>query len=170
MSSSSQFGPSTPAPQKSGGGSVLMIILIVCGVLLLLCAGICGGCVYVTQSAVTSGAAWVELTPVMSAAMNAAQSDQQVLDKLGEPIEISAIPTRTGTGELKPANEDFQFELKGPKGTAKVKGSATKDVGTWKVTAITVQASDGATFTVPPPAATGPEVEFDMPEMPDETK
>jgi len=164
MSSSSQFGPSAPPPQKSGGSSVLMIVLIVFGVLFLLCAGICGGCVYLTQSAVTSGAAWVELTPVMSAAMNAAQSDQQVLDKLGEPIEIIAIPTRAGSGELKPANEDFQFELKGPKGTATVKGSATKDVGTWKVTAITVQTSDGATFTVQPPAATGPDVNFEMPE------
>jgi len=140
-----------------------MIILIVLGVLLLLCAGICGGCVYLTQSAVSSGAAWIELSPVMSASMLATQSDQQVIDKLGEPIEITAIPTRIGTGELKPQNEDFQFEMKGPKGTAKVKGSATKDVGTWKVTAITVQTSDGATFNVPPPEATG-DVNFDMPE------
>jgi cytochrome oxidase complex assembly protein 1 len=169
MSSSSQFGPSAPAPQKSGGGSVLMIILIVCGVLLLLCAGICGGCVYVTQSAVKSGAAWVELMPVMTAAMGAAQADQQVLDKLGEPIEVSAVPTRTGTGELNTVNEDFQFELKGPKGSAKVKGSATKEAGTWKVTAISVQTSDGATFTVEPPAPTG-DVQFEMPDMPEETK
>jgi len=168
--SSSQFGPSAPPPQKSGGGSVLMIVLIVFGVLLLLCAGACAGCVYLGQSAVSSVAAQVELSPVMIASMLATQSDQQVIDKLGEPIEITASPLRTGSGELKSANEDFQFELKGPKGTAKVKGSATKDAGTWKVTAITVQTSDGATFTVPPPAATGPDVNFTMPDVPEETK
>jgi hypothetical protein len=168
--SSSQFSPGPSPPQKSGGGSVLTIILIVFGVLLLLCAGACGGCVYLTQSAVKSGAAWVELSPVMSASLLEVQGNQQVIDKLGEPIEITAIPTRTGSGELKSANEDFQFELKGPKGTAKVKGSATKDAGTWKVTAITVQTSDGATFNVPPPAATGPDVNFTMPDTPEETK
>ena len=170
MSSSSQFGPSTPPPPSSGGRSVLTIVLIVFGVLLLLCAGICGGCVYLTKNAVEAGAAWAELTPVMSAAMSAVQNDPQVIDKLGQPIEVTSIPVRTGTGELKSANEDFEFSLKGPKAAAEVKGSATKDVGTWKVTAITVQTSDGATFNVPPPAATGPDVQFDMPEVTEETK
>ena len=95
--SSSQFGPSAPPPQKSGGGSVLTIVLIVFGVLLLLCAGACGGCVYLTQSAVSSVAAQVELSPVMIASMLATQSDQQVIDKLGEPIEITASQMRTGS-------------------------------------------------------------------------
>jgi len=170
MSSSSQFGPSAPPPQKSGGTSVLMIVLIVFGVLFLLCAGICGGCMILTRSAAQSGMAYVELLPTMESAISAAQRDPQVIDKLGEPIEITSIPARTGSGELKGANEDFEFKLKGSKGTATVKGSAMKDVGTWKVTAITVQTSDGATFNVPPPAATGPDVNFEMPDVPEETK
>lgn len=169
MSSSSQFGPSAPPPQSSSGRSILMILLIVFGVLLLSCVGVCGGIALWTRSAIKSGAAWIEMTPVMSAAMSATQRDPQIIDKLGEPVEPISIPARTGSGELT-SNEDFQFELKGPKGTAKVKGSATKEVGTWKVTAITVQTSDGATFNVPPPAATGPDVKFDMPDVPEETK
>jgi Cytochrome oxidase complex assembly protein 1 len=169
VSSSSQFSPSTPPTQSSSGRSILLILLIVFGVLLLSCVGVCGGIALWTRSAIKSGAAWIEMTPVMSAAMSATQSDPQVIDKLGEPIEPTSIPTRTGRGELT-SNEDFQFELKGPKGTAKVKGSATKEVGTWKVTALTVQTSDGATFNVPPPAATGPDVKFDMPDVPVETK
>lgn len=168
--STSQFGPGPTPPQQSGGRSVLLIILIVFGVLLLLCAGICGGCVLFTKSAVESGVAWAELMPTMTAAMSATQNDSQVIDKLGEPIEVTALPARTGSGELQGANEDFEFSLKGSKTTAKVKGSASKELGTWKITAITVQTADGATFSVPPPAATGPDVQFEMPDMPNETK
>jgi hypothetical protein len=168
--STSQFGPSTPPPQSSGGRSVLLILLIVFGVVLLACAGICGGIVIFTRIAAEAGMAYVELLPTMDSAISAAQNDQQVIDKLGEPIEITALPSRIGKGELKGANEDFEFSLKGSKTTAQVKASASKDAGTWKITAITVQTSDGATFTVPPPAATGPDVQFEMPDMPEETK
>jgi hypothetical protein len=147
-----------------------VIILIVMGVLLLACAGICGGIVFLTRSAAEAGMAYVELLPTMDNAMNAAMNDQQVIDKLGGPVEVSAIPARTGSGELKGANEDFEFSLKGSKTSAKVKASASKELGTWKVTAITVQTADGATFTVTPPAATGPDVQFEMPDVPEETK
>lgn len=169
MSSSSQFGPSAPAPQKSGGGSVLMIILIVCGVLLLLCAGICGGCAFMFGSFATEVNSAVELSAVQNAALAAIRNDQQVKDKLGEPLPEFVVPIREKSGELKPEGENFHFDLQGPKGTAKVLCSATKEDGTWKVTAITVQTSDGATFTVPPPEPTG-DVQFDMPETTDETK
>ena len=170
MSTPSQFGPSGPPPQRSSGTSVLIIILIIFGVLLLSCVGICGGCAIWTRSAAQSGIAYVELLPTMESAVSAAQNDPQVTAKLGEPVEISSLPARAGKGELKPANEDFECELRGPNGTAKVKGSATKADGFWKVTAITVQTSDGSTFTVPPPASGG-SVDFtDEPEMPEETK
>lgn len=168
--STSQFGPSPTPPQGSGGRSVLFIILIIFGVLLLICAGICGGCVMAARSGMEAGAAWIELAPTMTSAMTATQADPQVIDKLGEPIEVTSIPARIGKGELNTLNEDFEFSLKGPKASAKVKGSATKELGTWKVTAITVQTSDGATFNVQPPAPGGPDVQFDMPEMPEETK
>jgi hypothetical protein len=118
------------------------------------------------QAATEIGSA-MELVPVQNAALAAVRNDQQVKDKLGEPLPDFVLHIRDGSGELKPSGENFHFDLQGPQGTAKVLCSATKDVGTWKITAITVQTSDGATFTVPPPAATGPDVNF---EMPDETK
>ena len=170
MSTPSQFGPSTPPPKRSSGSSVLIIILIIFGVLLLSCAGICGGCALWTRSAAQSGMAYVELLPTMESAVSAAQNDPQVTSKLGEPVEISSLPARTGKGELT-ANEDFECDLRGPNGTAKLKGSASKADGFWKVTAITVQTSDGSTFTVPPPTTGGGTVEFqEVPEMPEETK
>lgn len=169
MSASSQFGPSTPPPQSSGGRSVLMIVLIVFVVLLLSCAGICAGVTYMFGRAATEVSAAIGLIPIQQAALEAVRNDQQVKDKLGDPLPEMVIHIREGSGELK-ANENFHFEIQGPKASAKVLCSATNDTGTWKLTAITVQTSDGATFTVPPPAATGPDVQFDMPDMPEEAK
>jgi len=163
-------GQFDPGPQRRGGGgmSVLVIILIVLGVLVLLCAGICGGCVYVAQNAARSGMAWAELMPTMDQAISAVSSDPQVIDKLGEPVEINTLPARDGSGELKPGGEDFHFTVKGPKGTGKVKGTARQESGSWRITALTVQASDGSTFNVPPPQTSGPEVRYDMPPTPEE--
>ncbi|MCI0362122.1 MAG: cytochrome c oxidase assembly factor 1 family protein [Planctomycetaceae bacterium] len=147
-----------------------MIVLIVLGVLLLLCAGICGGCALFFNRAATEVNAAIELRPIQEAALAAVRSDPQVKDKLGEPLPEFVLHIRDGSGEVKSAGENFHFDLDGPKGSAKVLCSATKEAGTWRLTAITVQTSEGATFTVPPPAATGPDVRFDMPDVPEETK
>lgn len=173
MSTPSQFSPA-PAPQPSGGGgmSVLMILLIIGGILLLVCAGVCGGCVLMVNRAATEVGSAIELLPVQISAMSAVEADQGVRDKLGEPIEQTSPPVREGSGELK-SSETFNFEISGPNGTAKVKATAEKDAGSWSIKAITVMASDGTSINVPPPAASGPDVQFDMsdmPEMPDEAK
>ncbi len=168
--STSQFGPSTPSPQGSSGRTILVIVLIVCGVLLLSCAGICGGCAMFFNRAATEVTAAIALTPVQNAALEAVRDDQQVKDKLGEPLPEVFAYEREGSGELKPANENFSFNLEGPKGSAKVLCSATQVDGVWKLTAITVQTDDGATFNVPPPAATAPDVQFEMPDVPEVTR
>lgn len=168
MSAPGPYNPNPQPPRSSGGLSVLMIILIIAGVLLLLCAGICGGCVLVAQRTATEFGSAIELLPVQLAASEAVESDPAVIEKLGEPIEQSSPPVRQSSGEIKPAGETFTFDISGPNGTAKVTSTAMKDAGAWKVTVITVQCSDGTTLNVPPPEATGPDVQFDMPEMPEE--
>jgi hypothetical protein len=174
MSTPSQFSPS-PAPQPSGGGgmSVLMILLIIGGVLLLGCGGLCAGCMCVAQRAATEVGSAIELLGTQIAATMAVQSDPTVIEKLGEPIEQTGTHTRQGSGELNPAGETFTFDVSGPNGTAKVTASAMKDnLGVWTITVITVQCSDGTTINVPPPESSGPDVQFDMPDMPniDEAK
>jgi hypothetical protein len=174
MSAPGQFDPA-PAPQKSGGGmSVLVIILIVVGVLILACAGLCAGCVYSAGQAVKKvgeevGAA-IELSMVYEAAPGAVTSDPAVIEKLGEPVVMEGLPTREGVGELKTGGETFTFDVRGPMGQAQVTASAFKDAGAWKITVITVQFPDGTTINVPPPVVEAPELNFDMPESPDDTK
>ena len=175
MSAPGQFDP-TPAPQRSGGGgmSVLVIILIVVGVIILACAGICGGCLYMGGQAVQQvgqevGAA-IELAPSYDAATSAVTNDPAVIEKLGDPVVLEGVPTREATGELNPGGETFKFAVRGSSGAANVTASAFKDAGSWKITVITVQCEDGTSITVPPPAVTAPEVNFDLPEMPADEK
>ncbi len=164
-------GPINPAPQppRSGGGgmSVLVIVLIILGLLVLLCAGLCGGCVYAVRKGAESGAAYVELLPSMQRAESAVVSDPQVIAKLGEPVAMSGAFARDGSGELAPGGEDFHFTVQGPNGTGNVKATARQESGTWRVTTITVQTSDGSTFSVPPPITSAPDVRFDMPPTPE---
>jgi hypothetical protein len=168
MSAPSQFGP-TP-PRSSGGMSVLVIVLIILGALVLVCGGLCAGCVYIGQQAASGIATMAELVPMQFNALAAIQEDQPAIDKLGEPIEIDGILERAGSGELKAAGEDFSFGVRGPKGTAKVKCTAVKDTGAWKLTVITLQTSDGTTLSVPPPEVSAPDMQFEVPEVPEETK
>jgi Cytochrome oxidase complex assembly protein 1 len=149
----------TPPP-KSGGSSWLIVLLVTLALMLLTCAGLCGGCVYLGQrAAVQVGKAAGEfavqlaLLPAFAATQQAVDSDPQVIERLGQPIETLAMPTRQNRGELKPSGETFQYDIRGPKGTAIVSGVATADspTGPWRVSTITVTFADGSVITVSVP-------------------
>jgi hypothetical protein len=149
----------TPPP-NSGGSSWLVVLLVILGLLVLTCGGLCAGCVIIGQrTAATVGKAVGEfathlaLIPAFAATQQAVDNDPQVIDRLGQPIETLAMPTRQNTGELKPAGETFQYDIRGPKGTAIVSGVATADspTGPWRVSTITVRFTDGSVITVSVP-------------------
>ena len=134
MSNPSQYGP----PQQSGGGmSVLMIVLIVLGVLVVMCAGLCGGCYLVVRRAGTEigkgleeGFKSIQLAAAYSDALEIVKENEQVLDRLGEPIEpVVAMPLyrHDGKGPLNKSGETIQFDVKGSKGTGIVSVVATAD-------------------------------------------
>jgi hypothetical protein len=157
MSAPSQFG--SPQPSSGGGGSsVLLIVLIVLGVLVLVCGGLCAGCLYVAGKGATAvhegieeGLKTVQLVAAYANAETAVRNDPAVIARLGEPIERSTDPQRQNTGDLKPSGETFQFDVKGPNGTAIVSAVAVADGGPFRVTTITVKFPDGTTLDVKPP-------------------
>jgi flagellar basal body-associated protein FliL len=156
MSAPSQF---SPPPQSSGGGSsALKIILIILAVLLIGCGGLCAGCLYVAgRTAKEAGKAFEEFAKLGTAYANtqsAVTSDPQVIDRLGEPIEMTSQAKRQNTGEYNTSGETFQFDIKGPKGTAIVSAVATAPDknSPFKVTKITVTFSDGSVVDVQPPS------------------
>jgi hypothetical protein len=158
MSAPSQFG-SSPQPAGGGGSSVLVIVLVVLLVLFVGCGGLCGGCLYfagkgatAVQKGIDEGMKLVQLAAAYSTTESTVLSDPQVIDRLGQPIERTTEPKRQNAGDLKPAGETFQFDIKGPKATAIVSAVATADSGPFKVTQITVTFSDGSVVDVKPPA------------------
>jgi hypothetical protein len=137
-----------------------LVLLVILGLLVLSCGGLCAGCVYLGQrAAVQVGKAAGEfamhlaLLPAFAATQQAVDNDPQVIDRLGQPIETLAMPTRQNTGQLKPAGETFQYDIRGPKGTAIVSGVATADspAGPWRVSTVTVTFADGSVITVSVP-------------------
>ena len=166
MSTPGKTDAGTP-PQRSGGSRTLVTILIIAGVLLVACAGICGGCVFVMQRAVRQGAleggAFIELAPVMSSVESAVSDDAQVKQRLGEPVQVTSTGKRVNTGEVNPVHESFTIGISGPNGTATVTGHATKVDGAWKVTQIEVQPSEGEKFEVAPPEGAPLEINFEIP-------
>jgi len=154
MSAPSQF---SPPPSSGGGSSALTIILIVVAVLLLGCAGLCAGCLYVAGRGAKEAGKLIEETVKLGGAYvtteSAVRGDQQVIDRLGEPIEMTSQPKRQNTGEYNPSGETFQFDLKGPKGTAIVSAVATAPdkASPFKVSTIRVTFSDSSVVEVKPP-------------------
>jgi hypothetical protein len=152
--------PNQPGPSSGGGSSVLAIVLIVVGVILLACAGICGGCLYVAgkgasavNKGIEEGLKQLQLATAYAATEAAVQQNEQVKARLGEPVTAEP-PQRQGTGDLKLSGETFQFDIKGPNGTAIVSAVATassKD-SPFKVTKITVTFADGSVVDVAPPS------------------
>ena len=158
--------PDAGTSQRSGGSRILITILIIAGVLLIACAGICGGCIFVAQRAAKEvgaevGAA-IELMPVMTSVQTAVAEDAQVKERLGEPVQITSTPERANQGELDPVHESFTFDISGPNGTADVTGHATKVDGAWKVTQIEVVPAEGEKFQVTPPEGAPLELNFDI--------
>lgn len=156
MSTPTQFGP----PQQSGGGgsTVLVVILVVLGILVLICGGLCAGCVIAVrlgttaaQKGIQEGFKFAQLDPAYVEAQQAVTADQQVIDRLGEPIETVASWEREAEGDLQAAGETFQFDIKGPKGTGIVSVVATRDGDVFKARKITVTFADGTVVVVPPP-------------------
>jgi Cytochrome oxidase complex assembly protein 1 len=144
---------------NSGGSSWLIVLLVILLLLVVTCAGLCGGCVYLgRQAAVQVGKAaqefvgFLQLVPAYAATQQAVDNDPQVIDRLGQPIATQAMPTRQSTGDLNPQGDTFQYDIRGPKGTAIVSGVATADGGPWRVSTITVKFEDGSLVTVPVPA------------------
>ena len=157
MSAPSQFGP---PPQRSGDGgrTVLVIVLVILGLMLLGCAGLCAGCYVVARRAGESVSKGLEegikialLTPAYAAAQEAVTTNAQVIDRLGEPVEMNTWPQRQNAGELKPGGETFQFDVKGPKGIGIVSAVATAPdrQSQFRAVKITVTFADGSVIDVP---------------------
>lgn len=149
MSGDSQFGAETQPPKVRVGCVVLaVVLLIVLPMVGLVCAGVLGGVFYLrmrndgatisdvlegrppilgTQRGQTDWFADRLLSAVYTTALDAVATNSAVLERLGSPIEPvnsgdegAFLFRRLGVGEMNPAGEQIEFEVRGPKGRGTV--------------------------------------------------
>src|SRR4051812_14792914 len=186
MNPSSQFGPPPQKPAANSGRTLLFVGLGIAAVSLVCCGGICaGGLLLITTRTTTLAKVqaaiedqmpsplvaprWEEdwmtmeqLTRAYTTSLDAVTADKQVIARLGEPMEAlvgkdEKLFRRERTGRMTAADEDIDFNIKGPKGTAAVHVVCTSAQGLpgsfpWsRATKITVKFKDDSEVDVPPP-------------------
>jgi len=164
---------------------MLFVALGVASVSLVCCGGICaGGLLLMTTRSTTLtnvkaaiedqmpaplvAPRWEEdwitmeqLTRGYTNALDAVTADKRVIARLGDPIEAASesekLFRRERTGRMSAVDEDIEFDIKGPKGSAVVHVVCTSAQGLpgsfpWsRATKITVKFKDDSEIDVPPP-------------------
>lgn len=157
------YDPNQPTPPKSNN-SWIWITLVVILVLIVGCAGICGGCSWFLGKSVTEGVhaltQTAELLTLQTAAMPAIGSSAEVTSKIGNINSIDT-PTLVGTYSLEQQNVTCKFAIRGERETATVTVTGTRDSGSLRPTDIHVKFGDGSTVNVPPGEFV-PELNFDI--------
>ncbi len=185
MSAPTQFGPPPQKPGGGSGGTLLLVVLGVAAISLVCCAGICAGGLLLFTTRTTTlekvqaaiqeqipaplvAQRWEEdwmtmeqLTRAYTTSLDAVAADKRVIARLGEPIESASddekLFRRERKGKLSAEDEDIEFDVKGPKGTAVVRVVCTSAQGLpgsfpWsRPTKITVKFKDDSEVDVPPP-------------------
>jgi hypothetical protein len=90
----------------------------------------------------------IKRSDVYTEALNRVKGDQRVVAVLGEPIEpgfwVSGnVNINNGKG-----NADFQFPVKGPRGSAKVHAVASTEGQKWEYTTLVVTPASGPPINV----------------------
>jgi hypothetical protein len=176
QSPSPPSGPSQTAPPQLTGqlsrGWILFILAVVFGSLTLwsLCAGFAyvalngtpaglGPAAGLGKLAVQPGAMdwWTSrvLSQVYTVALDQVASDPDVIELLGEPIEVDysseELFVRKGTGQLNAQTETIAFDIKGSQGSATVTVVATTPQQMMQIREIRVTTENGQTIEVTPP-------------------
>ncbi len=86
--------------------------------------------------------------PVVEAT-DALNDDSRVTDKLGSPIKYESIGINNYQNNNGNGGADVNFPVRGPNGTAQVKGRMNLNGGTWSVGNLTVTFPDGSTIKLP---------------------
>jgi hypothetical protein len=122
----------------------MWLVPLLVGLPLLICGGCCVGSFFFGSRALAT------LEP-FTTALERIQNDGIVRDRLGEPIEPGMFPSHFQfNDQMDTGNAEFQFDVSGPKGSAKVSTEADKQSGNWRTTKLDVTFEDGETISLVP--------------------
>jgi Fe-S cluster biogenesis protein NfuA len=153
-------------PPGDGGNRVFIIVLAVLGGLLVLCGGLCAGCLVIARTAsqaiqkeAESALQEInerrveleqELATAYAGAIMAAEAHPVVVERIGKPIELGDPHRIAREGQLDPSGEQIQFDIEGPKGKGVISAIAVKEGDVWRATQIKVTFDNAETIEVPP--------------------
>ena len=148
-----------PALRQRRSGCGLPCLLAGILLLLLVCAGVCGGVVWFLVASVRH-------TEPYRIALAAVREDPTVVERLGEPIEdgwIAAgdVSRQNGRGEA-----HLAFDVRGSKEPAAVEARARMREGVWRLVSLEVIFVDGERYAVPLAPAEDDEVPEALEEAP----
>ena len=123
---------SPPPPPASGGSGCLKGALIGCGILLLIgVAGVTALFVFIFSA--------IKSSYVYSEAVRRAQSNPQVIARLGTPIETGWWVTGTMNVHGQSGNAEISIPIHGPKANATIHADATEENSNWTFTRLVVE-------------------------------
>ena len=129
--------PAADSPQKRSPRRWLRWLAATALVLILLCAGVVGGLVLRGPGARKSSEPY-------RMALEQAQQDPLVTERLGEPIEeASWFPAGNLNVEKDRGDANLHFTVQGPNGKATVSTMARRISGQWGLTTLNVTFEDG---------------------------
>ncbi len=145
QSTADRSHPAPPPPRKTGGGSFwvwLIPLLVVIFVFPLVC---CGGLAFWGVGKAVEG-----MNKPLDAAVAAIEADNRMTAKLGTPIErvssfgVSEYHYDNGNGSA-----EVDFTIKGPDGSARVRGKMKLFADVWSPEDLTITCHDGTEFKLP---------------------
>jgi hypothetical protein len=122
----------SPPPRASGGSGCLKGALIGCGVLILLGVAGFGALFFFVFSAIKSSYVYTE-------AVRRAQSNPQVIARLGTPIESGWWVSGNVNIKGQSGNAEISIPIHGPKANATIHADATQENSNWKFTRLVVE-------------------------------
>lgn len=140
----SRFSAEPPKPQKGWFARNWIWILIVVGLGGLLSCGLC------CSGSFFAGVSVLKSTEPYKMALEGATKNAEVVTKLGEPITDGMLPQGNINIQNNQGDANFDFDITGPKGTAKVHTKAELQGGTWVTTELKVTFSDGTSVDLTP--------------------
>jgi hypothetical protein len=121
-----------PPPPRSGGSGCLKGALIGCGVLFLIFVVFVAGLFVFVFNAIKS-------SYVYSEAVRRAQSNPQVIARLGTPIETGWWVSGNVNIKGQSGQAQISIPIHGPKASATIHADATQENSNWKFTRLVVE-------------------------------
>ena len=137
--------PQSPAPPQRGGSNFLVWLIPLLLAMVFVPMICCGGLLFFGVRQVAQ-----EVSEPLDAAVAAIEEDNRISAELGTPVErTSSYGVQNFNYDNGDGSATVDFDVKGPDGSANVKGKMKLFAGEWSPEDLTITLRDGTEFKLP---------------------